>query len=729
MARWCALALAAVAALAVAPAAQAQPAAAIGKPLPDTSLRDGTVVVRVVDADRAAVTGAEVTLILAAANGQGAPIEQRARTDAEGRASFTDVGMGVLVKATAPGLDGATVTSVQFPMPQTNGVRVMLSTAPVAGGDAPMMGGGAGGPPMSPRVMSGQPRPEQADTRDGITVRVSYDDFSDVAGLAGLPVVVVGYRHDQVISGKVVATDASGRAEVKGLDPRGATTYFAMTQLPRNGSFDRLTSIPILLDGEAGVRVILSGEKRAATTPAVDDLGRLDEQPKLAMVPAGVVRVQFAGVPEANAKVELLDAVTGDVIATGSQLAPMIALDSIKATAAAPTAEAALPAGTLAVTVTHEGVPQTNRTVTVRTPTGAVVATSATDPFGTAVLSGVPAGAVEIAIALDDDAVARATLTVPAPGKPATGVRATVDVAWTTRGEGGARFAGVVGGPDRAFAVRTLMRNQPYLSAPFQLTPDRGASITVLVMPRVMFQWSLTSWLDDVFLGVRGTFGIRNASWAPYLSGTDAAPDDLVLPLPDGFTGAVVRDDFQAMVGIDPAKGFVIRRPIPPGGFQFVAGFSLKVDHGTVRWSMPLPLGTFESGIELKKAGDARVVLPKGVTGIQVENVDDQRGQFAVLSPITILPGKTMQFEIRDLPREATWRTYGRRAVGLTVLALLALGTTLALRRPRGGAVPTARFDALLDELAALQASGADPARQAKLMAELETLYRKQPPR
>jgi len=30
-------------------------------------------------------------------------------------------------------------------------------------------------------------------------------------------------------------------------------------------------------------------------------------------------------------------------------------------------------------------------------------------------------------------------------------------------------------------------------------------------------------------------------------------------------------------VGVDPAKGFVIRRPIPPGGMQFIAGFSLKV--------------------------------------------------------------------------------------------------------------------------------------------------------
>ena len=98
-----------------------------------------------------------------------------------------------------------------------------------------------------------------------------------------------------------------------------------------------------------------------------------------------------------------------------------------------------------------------------------------------------------------------------------------------------------------------------------------------------------------------------------------------------------------------------------------------------------------------------------------------------VLSPITILPGKTMEFEIHDLPHEAWWRTYGRKAVGGLVLVLLTLGTVFALVRPKPGTLPTARFDALLDELAALEASGADPARRAALMTQLETLYKQQP--
>lgn len=733
-ARIATLAAVVLAALAAAPAAvHAQPAAAMGQPLPDTALKDGTVVVRVIAGDRTnAVTGAEVTISISAPDGQGTPEERRARTDAEGRATFDGLAMGVLIKATVPGEDGAVVGSTQFPMPQAGGVRVMLSTKPVAaeatggapgGGGAPMMGGGgAGGPPMSPRVMSGQPRPEASDPRDTITARISYDDFADAASLADVPVVLVGYRHDQATSAQVARTDASGRAVWRGLDRRGATTYFAMTLLPRNGGFDRLTSLPIMLDGEAGVRLMLSGDKRTATTPAIDDLSRLDEQPKTAPVPDGVVRVQFAGVPEAGAQAEVIDLLTGKPVASAPMADPLVDLDSAKLAVTPVTADPALAPGALALTLTHEGAPLTDRVVTLL-PKGAPPGTApltAALAGGVATFTGVPAGEVELAVAIDADVTARATLTTTAAGG-----KATVDVQWLVRGEGGARIAGLPAGPERVYAVVTTMRNQKYLSAPFQLAPGRGASITVLIMPRVLLQWSLTSWLDDKYLGVRGTFGVRNASWAPYLSGTDERPDDLIVPLPRGFTGAIVRDDFQAMVGVDPTKGFVIRRPIPPGGLQFVAGFSLPVDRGHVRWSLPLPLGTFESGIEIKRAGNAHVDLPAEVTGIKVETAKDERGEWMVLSPINILPGKTMVFDIRDLPSEAGWRVVGRRLVGVVVLLLLVLGGVLALWRPQARQAPTGKFEALLDELAALEAKGADPARREALMRQLEDLYAK----
>jgi hypothetical protein len=242
----------------------------------------------------------------------------------------------------------------------------------------------------------------------------------------------------------------------------------------------------------------------------------------------------------------------------------------------------------------------------------------------------------------------------------------------------------------------------------------------------VMFTFSLSSWIDDLYVGVRGNFAIRNASWAPYLPGTEDRPDELVMPLPKGFTGAIVRDEFQEVVGIDPSRGFVIRRPIPPGGYQFVAGFSLKTDDGNVHWSMPLPLGAFDSGIEFRRFGAMTLELPTTVRGIKIEDANDQRGQFFVMSPITILPNQSMTFDLHGLPKEPAWRTQPKIIAGVIVLALLAVGLLFALWRPAPSTLPNARFDALLDELTVLESKDGDPARRAALMAELESLY--QPP-
>jgi hypothetical protein len=253
-------------------AAAAQPVAAMGRPLPDASLRDGMVVIRVVDGDASKpVTGADVTLVIARADGQGEPIEKTARTDPEGRATFTDVEMRMMVKAETPGAEGATISSSPFPMPETGGIRLMLSRQPVAATNA-------GGPPMNPRAMSGQARPEANDPKDGITVRVSYDDFADAADLSGIKVALVGYRADLAVSAQFGTTDATGRVSFTGLDRRGTTSYFAMALVPRGAGHDRLVSFPMFLTGEAGLRLMLSGEKRTSTAPP----GRRSDQARRA---------------------------------------------------------------------------------------------------------------------------------------------------------------------------------------------------------------------------------------------------------------------------------------------------------------------------------------------------------------------------------------------------------------------------------------------------------------
>ena len=62
------------------------------------------------------------------------------------------------------------------------------------------------------------------------------------------------------------------------LDVSGATAYYAMAQVPRNGKLDRLVSAPITLEAQVGMALLLSAEKQDSTAPQLDDQGRLDAQ-------------------------------------------------------------------------------------------------------------------------------------------------------------------------------------------------------------------------------------------------------------------------------------------------------------------------------------------------------------------------------------------------------------------------------------------------------------------
>ena len=183
--------------------AAAQPAAALGKPLPSPDLPAGTVTVRVVAGSTSSpVVGTDVTLVVN-------KTPRVARTNAEGRASFAGLPVGAMVVAKVIDGDKAEHASEEFAVPDGGGMKVMLTTKPWqpgAGGGAPFAGG-AGMP--NPRQLSGEPRPEQADPAGTITVRVVYDDFKDTP--EGVPVALVGYTADDTMSYQVVKTDPSGR--------------------------------------------------------------------------------------------------------------------------------------------------------------------------------------------------------------------------------------------------------------------------------------------------------------------------------------------------------------------------------------------------------------------------------------------------------------------------------------------------------------------------------------
>ena len=95
------------------------PSAIAGTPLPAPELAAGIVTVRVVRERMGNnIAGQEVTLTA----GQG---KRTLKTDAQGRAQFDGLAPGMMVQATTT-VDGETLTSQQFAVPNSGGVRVAL---------------------------------------------------------------------------------------------------------------------------------------------------------------------------------------------------------------------------------------------------------------------------------------------------------------------------------------------------------------------------------------------------------------------------------------------------------------------------------------------------------------------------------------------------------------------------------------------------------------------------
>jgi hypothetical protein len=697
--------------------AQAQPAAALGKPLPAPDLPVGTVSVRIVAGSPSSpVVGTDVTLVV-----NGTP--RVARTDAAGRAQFAGLPAGATAIASVVDADKAPHASEQLTLPDSGGVRVMITTKPWqagAAGAAPFAGGGAGMP--NPRQLSGEGRAERSDPPGTLTIRVSYDDFKDTP--ADVPVALVGYGSDDTVMYRSANTDKDGRVQFGDLDRSGGTSYFAMTQLPRNGAVDRIVSTPVLLESQVGVRMVLSSEKRDSTSPPIDDLGKADPQ---VATPAGKVRVALEGIPDRETTVALVDVATKQVIGT------------VKAEAGAPdpsrvqggaqfTADAKLPPGTMDVQVVG-GAGQSDAPIPgieIR-----VIPASSTDPTGG--FSSITGADGTVRMALQVTGPQKAVFTINGRALASqpfdlakSGGKLQIRARWEDSGRLAAMFD-VAPSPSspggRVVYAEATSRGQHYRSMPFQLLGATGTSISVYVYPRTMFRFQLQASAEDQLLAAQGRFEVMNSSWTPYRAG----PDGLLVPTPKGAKGAVVFGSDQAEVSVVAGEGFRVMRPIPPGGRQFHAGFSLPVEDGKVVWSLDLPLGAYQSEIDLRKTPEMTAKTPPG---FPVETKTVPQGTFIVMGPIGILPRQSMEMTIEGMPSLPAWRKWVPRIVGLLVVGLLVAGVFLALYRgPRKAGKPGhvpgagARRQRLLDELVELERGDGDPRRREQVLSELEQLW------
>ncbi|MGE0870257.1 MAG: carboxypeptidase-like regulatory domain-containing protein [Kofleriaceae bacterium] len=693
----------------------AQPAEAIGQPLPNSKLEIGTISVRVIDGSvTAPVSGADVTLTV-----NGAP--RTARTDASGRATFAGIPPGSNVQATIKDASDNPLSSTTFPVPSQGGVSVMLSRKPFKG-SGPMTGGPAMGGMPEPRAMSGIPRPDRNDPPGTITVRVTYNELiadpaagiQDPAPPVGAPVALVGYTTDDKVTFKSGAVDERGIVQFTGLDRTSSTAYYALSQLSRGTATDRLIAAPVQLDGESGVRMILSGDKRSSSAPAINDYEKLlpsDGVP----VPAGQVRVLVAGA-RVGTPVSLIDAATAKPIA--SLPTPAAAPDPSKAKADVEFQNSdQLPKGTLGVRAIggagSANNPLSGIEIKLLSPADQRLiegAISATNADGMARVMTTVTDEVMAVVSMNGKQLATRSMRLADAG----GLM-VVTINWPpARPE---VVFDVPYAPGQVLYAQTSDNRGTFRSLPFQTVPEAGTASAVFAVERSVLRFRLSGFPEDEFFAIQGIWEISNQSWAPYR----ASPDGYSIPLPPRHLGGVLAEEAKDRVTIEEGQGFRIAKPIPPLGYQFLGKFSLPVDHGTVSLRMDLPYGTRNSELRFPKSAEMSIKVPDDVKILEGQT---QGGEPIYVVPVKAEPGTSISLSIAGLPSEPAWRGYLRIALGVLVICVLLGGVVFAVRRKQTVAEVIAERKAkLLDELVELEYAGKGGKRKEQLIAELEKIW------
>lgn len=705
MKRWLLLAALLVAAP---PAVHAQPADAIGRPLPVADLPVGTVTVRVIEGDMSKPLETDVRI--------GTKLQ---RTDAAGRATFTGLAPGSRVQAAVDG-PGGEVTSQEFTVPGAGGVAVLLSTVPLTAGG----GMGPGGRPP-PRQMASQPRDEPDDPRGRITVRLSYNDHDSVEGVTDHPVVMVAYASDDRVKAKVLRSDGGGRAVADKLDSSGETAYYALSLLPRGNAHERLMSLPMTPGADVGIRVILSGEKRDSELPAVDDLAKFVRQPAL---PPGQVIVAVGGELPDKGTVELMDIVTGEVIAR----APIGRGRAVPGSITGVWGDASFSdtdPGKVEVEVVVAaggrklGLPRARVLIRqIGAPAGTIAweKASVSDADGKVAVEGAPFD-TDLEVVVD---VQGTTMQLPFRVPPGKSVKLPLRTSFELLSLAEAAFESVPANPEGAYLTQTTIGGKLYRSPPFQMAPERGVVVPLFVMERLEVTFQLDARFEDDYFSVRGDYLLQNAAWAPYKGPSEG----LRIPAPKNATGLGIADEHKSWVAVD-GTNFRLLRPVPPLGGEFRAGFSVPVTDGKLVWDLPLPHGSSGSSLAILQTPKMKVNrLPKGVKGEPVPQPDGS-SWFAIRG-IDIPPNQRMVFDITGLPERPAWQKLSRWGVGIAAILLIVAGVFFGVLRTTAPA-PTrkqkkTRIDELLDQVAGIDRKGGDESKRETLVAELERLYREE---
>jgi hypothetical protein len=269
--------------------------------------------------------------------------------------------------------------------------------------------------------------------------------------------------------------------------------------------------------------------------------------------------------------------------------------------------------------------------------------------------------------------------------------------------------------------VRLKVKGATRMGVPFLTSPETGMFERFYLGDRVYSNFFLHASVDDKYYAVNGDITIMNTWWTPYRAGDDG----LLIPLPRGFTGGLVGEEDKGKVAPDPGYGFRVRRPLPPGGFKFQAGFSMPIIDGTVTWNLDLPWGTDDSAINLLDSPGMTVDFPPGATSRYKRASDGSK--WLQIGGITIESQHSLVMAVHGLPIPPAWKTWTPRIVGLIVLLLLVVTVWLTIKTRKAPvgvrAATSAKIQSLLDELVEIERKGQTGRRKDKILGELEKLW------
>jgi 5-hydroxyisourate hydrolase-like protein (transthyretin family) len=717
---------------------------AMGKPLIDGNLEQGSVTVRVVDGELSKPL-AGLTVELVAAEGK----NLAARTNPSGRATFSELktDAAYVGRVKIPDKDGGDdkiLETEPFRVPAEGGVRFLLSPKPLTGNTAaPAPAGGQ--PQMDPRRASGMPRPEAQDPPGRLTVRAVFGEFhpTDSRAPVGAKIHLVGFAADGTVELTTKVMDDSERVRFDGLATGGQVVYYAVALFERDGVVDRLVSQPITMLPRVGMRLLLSGEKQGSGKPAVDDLSKLEQMS--APAPGHVV-VRVAG-QDANRidEVELVEVGNPQSVGKARLQAARPGPDDIQGMSSEPRVEAQQ--AELAVisltqiTGSGPGQPLAGiKTELRRVDDDSVVASTVTGSDGFAKLAAeLPADKRrgEHVVVLDVFGKTIKSKVFPLPEKG--GVRIRFNAAWRPGGLQ-AEFDGVAAGGDRVYVARLRAHGRVFRSTPFQLSKDAGAGLSMIVYPGLIFSFHGGAELDDENFWFQNQFTLFNPGKEPYLP-----PGGKVeIPLPAGFKAARVEDEMSRKVQVTES-GLAWKGPVPPGASGFIATYAVPVDEGTVDIDMPLPMGAFRSQLILRKNQGMTLVDAQGnppvvqrqpdgspvqmLGGVPVREASDREGRpLLVLSGLNITRNEKLVLGIRGLPQRPGWTLWAKIAVSALVLILVGWGIWGVYRSaPASAAIRSLedRREQLFDRIVALKRAKGDHQEEIEsLSEELRQVYR-----